>query len=106
MRTRMVAVPLPMPEIQLPAPTDMAEKQHTPRDKALHTPIRTAIPRTMPKGLGLRLAVMPMGAARRITPEREQRRPTLMVGAHTMPKGLALRLQPMPMADRPLTMRA
>src|SRR5260370_20560884 len=108
MQTGTAAAPLTMRRVPIPppAPTDMAEKQLTPQDRAPRTPINTATLRPIPKGQGLRLAKTPMVAPRLTLPGREHRRQTPTAATLTMPKGQGLRPQPILKSDRPQTTRA
>jgi hypothetical protein len=73
MRTGTEAAPPNMPRapIRPLAPTATAEKRPTLPDRAPRTTTNIATPHTMLKGQGLRSAVTPMAAPRRIQPARE-----------------------------------
>ena len=88
MRTGTEAAPPNMPRapIRPLAPTATAEKRPTLPDRAPRTTTNMATPHTMLKGQGLRPAVTPMGAPRRIQPAREHLRQAPTVAAHIMPK--------------------
>jgi len=63
-----------------------AEKRPTLPGRAPRTTTNTATPHTMLKGQGLRPAVTPMGAPRRILPAREHLRQAPTGAAHIMQK--------------------
>src|SRR5277367_6086963 len=83
-----------------------AEKRPTLPDRATRTTTNTATPHTMLKGQGLRPAVTPMGAPRRILLAREHRQQAPTAAAHIMPKDQGRRPPPAHTAAPQPTTRA